>query len=59
MNLLEPINDQDKIPTFEPPSSQIILFIKLFNFYQTLHVLLEDTLFTRISQIVSLDPKSN
>jgi len=40
------------------PAWLIILFIKLLNFYQTLHVLLEDTLFTGISRIVSLDLKS-
>ena len=38
-------------------TSGLILFITLSNFYQTLHVLLEDTLSTRIFRTVSLDPK--
>ena len=39
------------------PATWLILFITRSNFYQTLHVLLEDTLSIRIFRTVSLDPK--
>jgi len=53
-DILETINS-----TFVYAPAWLILFITLFNFYQTLHVLLEDTLSIRIFRLVSVDPESN
>jgi hypothetical protein len=53
-DVLETINS-----TLAYAPAWLILFITLFNFYQTLHVLLEDTLSVRIFRTVSLDPESN
>ena len=52
--LLETINS-----TLAYAPAWLILFITLSNVYQTLHVLLEDTLSIRIFRTVSLDPASN
>ena len=54
LEALETINS-----TLTYASAWLILFITLSNFYQTLHVLLEDTLSIRKFGTVSLDPESN
>jgi hypothetical protein len=54
-DVLEPINST----LAYAPAWLLVFSIALFNVYQTLHVLLEDTLFIRIFRAVSLDPQSN